>query len=74
MRDILKITQEQQTKFEVDVLTKLSHIGIPTQQYDVSSFNMKSKVVLLPEVVEKPIHKVDDDLPMKMEPHIKACY
>ena len=74
MRDILKVTKERQAKFGADVLAKLSHIGVPTQQSGVSNSNMKKKMVLLQEVVKNPIHKVDDNLPMKMKPHIKVCY
>ncbi|KAL6333211.1 hypothetical protein AAG906_028394 [Vitis piasezkii] len=73
VRDILKATQERQAKFEADVLAKLSQIGVATPQSDVSSSNMKSKLLLLPEVVEKPIHKVEEEtLPMKIEPHMKV--
>ncbi|KAL6350674.1 hypothetical protein AAG906_028127 [Vitis piasezkii] len=73
VRDILKATQEHQVKFEVDVLARLSQIGVATPQSDVSSSNMKSKLLLLPEVVEKPICKVENEtLPMKIEPHMKA--
>ena len=57
VRDILKATQERQSKFEADVLVKLSQIGVSTPQSDVSSSNMKSKVLLLPKVVEKLIRK-----------------
>ncbi|RVW87691.1 hypothetical protein CK203_057234 [Vitis vinifera] len=73
VRDILKATQERQVKFEADVLARLSQIGVATPQSDVSSSNMKSKLLLLPEVVEKPIRKVEEDtLPVKIEPHMKA--
>ncbi|KAL6323043.1 hypothetical protein AAG906_023661 [Vitis piasezkii] len=73
VRDILKATQERQDKFEADVLAKLSQIGVATPQSDVSSSNMKSKLLLLPEVVEKPIRKVEEEtLPVKIEPHMKA--
>ncbi|XP_059596859.1 uncharacterized protein LOC132254681 [Vitis vinifera] len=73
VRDILKATQERQAKFEADVLARLSQIGVATPQSDVSSSNMKSKLLLLPEVVEKPIRKVEEEtLPVKIEPHMKA--
>ncbi|RVW24082.1 hypothetical protein CK203_091324 [Vitis vinifera] len=73
VRDILKATQECQVKFEADVLARLSQIGVATPQSDVSSSNMKSKLLLLPEVVEKPIRKVEEEtLPVKIEPHMKA--
>ncbi|KAL6347444.1 hypothetical protein AAG906_025159 [Vitis piasezkii] len=66
-------TQERQVKFEADVLARLSQIGVATPQSDVSSSNMKSKLLLLPEVVEKPIRKVEEEtLPVKIEPHMKA--
>ena len=75
VRDILKATQERQVKFEADVLARLSQIGVATPQSDVSSSNMKSKLLHLPEVVEKPIHKVEEEtLPVKIEPHMKMCY
>ena len=75
VRDILKATQERQVKFKADVLARLSHIGVATPQSDVSSSNMKSKLLLLPEVVEKPIRKVEEEtLPVKIEPHMKVCY
>ena len=75
VRDILKATQERQVKFEADVLARLSQIGVATPQSDVSSSNMKSKLLLLPEVVEKPIRKVEEEtLPMTIEPHMKVCY
>ncbi|RVW78576.1 hypothetical protein CK203_049758 [Vitis vinifera] len=46
---------------------------VATPQSDVSSSNMKSKLLLLPEVVEKPIRKVEEEtLPVKIEPHMKA--
>ena len=35
VRDFLKATQERQVKFEVDVLAKLSQIGVATPQSDV---------------------------------------
>ena len=73
--DILKATQERQVKFDANVLAKLSQIRVATPQSDVSSSNMKSKLLLLQEVVEKPIRKVEEDtLPMKIEPHMKVCY
>ncbi|WJZ95437.1 hypothetical protein VitviT2T_014208 [Vitis vinifera] len=73
VRDILKATQERQVKFEADVLARLSQIGVATPQSDVSSSNMKSKLLLLPEVVEKPIRKVEEEtLPVKIEPHMKV--
>ena len=31
VRDILKVTKEQQAKFEAKVLAKLSHVRVPTQ-------------------------------------------
>ena len=31
VREILKVTKEQQAKFEANVLAKLSHIRVPTQ-------------------------------------------
>ncbi|RVW12492.1 hypothetical protein CK203_093479 [Vitis vinifera] len=66
-------TQERQVKFEANVLARLSQIGVATPQSDVSSSNMKSKLLLLPEVVEKPIRKVEEDtLLVKIEPHMKA--
>ncbi|RVW19373.1 hypothetical protein CK203_117735 [Vitis vinifera] len=66
-------TQECQVKFEADVLAKLSRIGVATPQSDVSSSNMKSKLLPLPEVVEKPIRKVEEEtLLVKIEPHMKA--
>ncbi|KAL6342311.1 hypothetical protein AAG906_007525 [Vitis piasezkii] len=66
-------TQERQAKFEADVLARLSQIGVATPQSDVSSSNMKSKLLLLPEVVEKPIRKVEEEtLPVKIEPHMKG--
>ena len=75
VRDIVKATQERQVKFEANVLAKLSQIGVATPQSDVSSSNMKSKLLLLPEVVEKPIRKVEEEtLPVKIEPHMKVCY
>ena len=75
VRDILKATQECQVKFEADVLAKLSRIGVATPQSDVSSSNMKSKLLPLPEVVEKPIRKVEEEtLLVKIEPHMKVCY
>ena len=75
VRDILKATQERQVKFEADVLVRLSQIGVATPQSDVSSSNMKSKLLLLLEVVEKPICKVEEEtLPVKIEPHMKVCY
>ena len=74
-KDILKATQECQVKFEANVLAKLSRIGVSTPQSDVSSSNMKSEVLLLLEVVEKPICKVKEEtLPVKIEPHMKVCY
>ncbi|RVX03676.1 hypothetical protein CK203_023082 [Vitis vinifera] len=46
---------------------------VATPQSDVSSSNMKSKLLLLLEVVEKPICKVEEEtLPVKIEPHMKA--
>ena len=75
VRDILKATQECQVKFEADVLARLSQIGVATPQFDVSSSNMKSKLLLLPEVVEKPIRQVEEGiLPVKIEPHMKVYY
>ena len=75
VRDILKATQECQVKFEADVLARLSQIGVATPQFDVSSSNMKSKLLLLPEVVEKLIRQVEEEiLPMKIEPLMKVCY
>ena len=75
MRDILKATQERQVKFEADVLVRLSQIGVATPQSDVSSSNIKSKLLLLLEVVEKPIRKVEEEtLPVKIKPHMKVCY
>ncbi|RVW75827.1 hypothetical protein CK203_055115 [Vitis vinifera] len=74
VRDFLKATQERQVKFEADVLARLSQIGVATPQSDVSSSNMKSKLLLLPEVVEKPIRKVEEEtLPVKIEPHMKLA-
>ena len=73
--DILKATQERQVKFDANVLAKLSQIRVATPQSDVSSSNMKSEVLLLLEVVEKPICKVKEEtLPVKIEPHMKVCY
>ncbi|RVW29137.1 hypothetical protein CK203_102561 [Vitis vinifera] len=67
-------TQERQVKFEADVLARLSQIGVATPQSDVNSSNMKSKLLLLQEVVEKPIRKVEEEtLPVKIEPHMKMC-
>ena len=57
VRDILKAIQERQVNCKVDVLAKLSQIGVATPQSEVSSSNMKSKVLLLPKVVEKLIRK-----------------
>ena len=73
--DILKATQERQVKFDANVLAKLSQIRVATPQSNVSSSNMKSEVLLLLEVVEKPIRKVEEEtLPVKTEPHMKVCY
>ncbi|KAL6319056.1 hypothetical protein AAG906_001529 [Vitis piasezkii] len=67
------MSEQRQAKFEADVLARLSQIGVATPQSDVSSSNMKSKLLLLPEVVEKPIRKVEEEtLPVKIEPHMKA--
>ena len=74
VRDIIKATQEWQVKFEADVLAKLSQIGVATQQYDMSSSNMKSKMLLLPKELDKPIHKVYENLLVKIEPHMKVYY
>ena len=69
----MKVTQERQAKSKANVLAKLTKV-VATQQSNVGSCNMKSKVFLLPEVVNKLVHNVDDDLPVKMEPQIKVCY
>ena len=55
------------------MLAKITQVAA-TQQSDSGSCKMKSKVLIFPKVVDKSVHNVDDDLPVKIEPQIKVCY
>ncbi|KAL6313456.1 hypothetical protein AAG906_004419 [Vitis piasezkii] len=56
-----------------EVLAKLSQVEVVTPHSDVSSLNMKQKQLFLPEVVEKPIRRVEDATPpMPIEPQSKV--
>ncbi|RVW75554.1 hypothetical protein CK203_056463 [Vitis vinifera] len=66
-------SQEEQRRFQAEVLAKLSQVGVITPHSDVSSSNMKQKHLFLPEVVEKPICRVEDATPpMPIEPQSKV--
>ena len=55
------------------MLAKLSQVGVVTPHSDVNSLNMKQKQLFLPEVVEKPIRRVEDATPpMPIEPQSKV--
>ena len=56
-------SQEEQRRFQAEVLAKLSQVGVVTPHSDVSSSNMKQKQLFLPKVVEKPIRRVKDATP-----------
>ena len=60
MQEFVKESQEWQSKFEVNILAKLSKMMPTTPQSDVSNFNIKQKKIVLPKVVEKPKRQVDD--------------
>ena len=50
----MKKSQERQSKFEANILVKLSHMVPTTPQSDVSSSNMFQKHIVFPEIVEHP--------------------
>ncbi|XP_034690497.1 uncharacterized protein LOC117918080 [Vitis riparia] len=73
VRDFIATSQEKQRRFQAEVLAKLSQVGVVTPHSDVSSSNMKQKQLFLPEVVEKPIRRVEDATPpMPIEPQSKV--
>ncbi|RVW20636.1 hypothetical protein CK203_109088 [Vitis vinifera] len=73
VRDFIATSQEEQRRFQAEVLAKLSQVGVVTPHSDVSSSNMKQKQLFLPEVVEKPIRRVEDATPpMPIEPQSKV--
>ena len=73
VRDFIATSQEEQRRFQVEVLAKLSQVGVVTPHSDVNSLNMKQKQLFLPEVVEKPIRRVEDATPpMPIEPQSKV--
>ena len=73
VRDFIATSQEEQRRFQAEVLAKLSQVGVVTPHSDVSSLNMKQKQLFLPEVVEKPIRRVEDATPpMPIEPQSKV--
>ena len=69
----MKESQEQQSKFEANILVQLSHIVPTTPQYDVSSSNMFPKHIVLPEIIEQPNHRVDDHTPPVLKSN-KVCF
>ena len=73
VRDFIATSQEEQRRFQAKVLAKLSQVGVIMPHSDVSSSNMKQKHLFLPEVVEKPICRVEDATPpMPIEPQSKV--
>ncbi|RVW80061.1 hypothetical protein CK203_052395 [Vitis vinifera] len=73
VRDFIATSKEEQRIFQAEVLAKLSQVGAVTPQSDVSSSKMKQKQLLLPEAMDKPIHKVEDVTPPEaIEPQKKV--
>ena len=64
VRDFIATSKEEQINFQAEVLAKLSQVRAVTPQSDVSNSNMKQKQFLLPEVLEKLIHRGEDSAPL----------
>ena len=71
--EFMKESQEKQSKFEANILFKLSQMVPTMPQSDVSSSNMFQKHIFLPEIVEQPKRRVDDDTPPVLKANKICC-